>query len=462
MQLHDIDQNRKSVQDVAESDRPCAPEISRSKPRRNRDKNHADYWKPRLFRNTYQHDGEVVQCGNLAVKLQHRGQRETFSLKSGNRDMAAREAKEIFTFALANGMAAAVAKFKPEVTQRVESPTLGQFLAEIKAKAGLRPKTFKAYANALRKIVADSFGIDGGKAKFDYRSGGHAAWIARIESIRLDALTPAKVQAWKVSTLEEARPSPVQLMHARRNVNSFIRQAKSLFSSKATRFLSGINLPNPLPFAGIAFEKPGSMRYQSRIDCHALVVAARNELAVQHPEQYKIFLLAIGAGLRKAEIDTLTWRQIDWQNQTIWIGATDHFTPKTEDSQGTVDVDTGVLDELRRLMPQSQGDFVLASSLLPRPSADHQFYRASREFDELNRWLRSKGVTAQKPLHELRKEFGSLVCQQAGIFAASTQLRHGDIRVTASYYVDKKQRVTVRLEGLINQSGVKLVPAGHQ
>src|SRR5690349_11849989 len=103
----------------------------------------------------------------------------------------------------------------------------------------------------------------------------------------------------------------------------------------------------------------------------------------------------------------------------------------------------------RRYMAAIQGEFVVSSYLLPHPGASHQYYRCNTHFARLSAWLRSKSIPAQKPLHELRKEFGSLVCEQAGIFAASTQLRHGEIRVTASFYLDKKQRVTVKLGDLL-------------
>lgn len=467
MQTHNMIQPETTVQNpqnVQEVSRRFDVDFATSsqKTMRKRDKGHVDYWKQRLFRNTYDRNGETVECSRFAVKIQHRGERETFALKASNREAAAREAKDIYNFVLANGMAAAVRQFKPEMAARVESPTIAEFLAEIKTKAGFRPKTFKSYTFALRKIASDVFKIDGGKEKFDYRSGGNAEWLKRVEATKLDALTPDKVQSWKVAFLAKAGSNPVELARAKRNVNSIIRQAKSLFSRKATRFLTDLNLETPGPFDGIAFEKAGSMRYKSTIDYRTLVVAARNELAEAHPEQYKILLLALGAGLRKGEIDTLTWRQIDWQNATIWIGATEHFTPKTEDSQGTVDVDSDLLDELRRHMPQSQGEFVINSRLRPRPDAACQYYRCDAQFVALNGWLRSKGITAQKPLHELRKEFGSLVCEQAGIFAASTQLRHGDIRVTASFYLDKKQRVTVKLGDLLSQAAVQAVPPASE
>jgi len=54
----------------------------------------------------------------------------------------------------------------------------------------------------------------------------------------------------------------------------------------------------------------------------------------------------------------------------------------------------------------------------------------------------AKGVGTQKPLHTLRKEFGSLVNQAHGIHAASKALRHADISVINNFYTDSRARVT--------------------
>ena len=44
--------------------------------------------------------------------------------------------------------------------------------------------------------------------------------------------------------------------------------------------------------------------------------------------------------------------------------------------------------------------------------------------ERLSAWLRKHGVTARKPIHELRKEFGSMINRKHGLSAASDQLRH--------------------------------------
>jgi integrase len=54
--------------------------------------------------------------------------------------------------------------------------------------------------------------------------------------------------------------------------------------------------------------------------------------------------------------------------------------------------------------------------------------------------LRKHGVTARKPIHELRKEFGSMVNRKHGLTAAKDLLRHGDIAITAAYYIDSPRQ----------------------
>jgi len=77
----------------------------------------------------------------------------------------------------------------------------------------------------------------------------------------------------------------------------------------------------------------------------------------------------------------------------------------------------------------------------------------------LTRWLRSKGVNSNKPIHELRKEFGSLVNLKHGIYAASRALRHSDITTSARHYIAKKERVSVGLGHLLSQSATpEVVP----
>ncbi len=63
-------------------------------------------------------------------------------------------------------------------------------------------------------------------------------------------------------------------------------------------------------------------------------------------------------------------------------------------------------------------------------------------FSELRsrQYLEMQGQRAERGA-PLRNEIRSVIASQYGIFEASRYLRHSDIRITAAFYADKKQRV---------------------
>ena len=187
-----------------------------------------------------------------------------------------------------------------------------------------KPKTFRLYATYLRRIVSEIFGIDGGKARWDYRAGGRDSWVKKVDAVRLAAITPAKLQAWRVGFINRAS-NPALRASATRSSNSYLRCARSLFSPKIAGFVSEkFALPEPLPFHGINIERPRPPKYQGQIDVPVLITAAKNELRDIDSDAYICFLLAIGAGLRKAEIDSLRWQQINFDRQTVRLEISEH------------------------------------------------------------------------------------------------------------------------------------------
>ena len=256
---------------------------------------------------------------------------------------------------------------------------MGNFLDEVKAKVELKPKTFAYYARKFRKIIADINGIGDDPRKFDSVSGGNQEWLTKVEAVKLHTLTPDKIQKWKIAFLKKAGNDPIKQKEARHSANSFIRNAKSLFSPGVLKFIKENDLPSPLPFEGIKIESGGSTRYKSEVNFELLIASANNELAILIPtidennlvesrkarqdtllknEMYKIFLLAIGAGLRRNEIDKLEWSSILWDESKIRIQATKYFQPKTEDSEGDIDVDPELLDVLRAYYPLAKDEFI--------------------------------------------------------------------------------------------------------
>jgi integrase len=407
------------------------------------------YWEKAIFQPTYTRDGVVHAVSDWAAKIQHAGRRETFPLATPNKAAAAAKAKTIYLSLRSSGWEPTMAKFKPKAGGASKTVgTIGEFIEEVKAKASGRPKTIEGYCQAFRTIVADICGIDGGKAKYDYRGGGRDSWLKKVHAVRLAAITSAEVQKWKLRFLRRAGSDPIKQRAARVSVNSLMRRAKSLFAPAVLKFVS-LELPATSPFAGVAFEPRQSMRYRSPFNLEKLIEDAQRELP---SEQLKILLLALMVGLRRNEIDKLEWPAFRWKEGIIRIEATRHFHPKSEDSVGDVEVDPELLEIFRGFRARATDEFVIESEIAPRPDVTYAHYRCQRHFEALSKWLRDHGVTGNKPLHTLRKEFGSQVCAKHGIYAASTALRHADIAITSQHYLDRRKRSTVGLGNLLKAS----------
>jgi len=318
----------------------------------------------------------------------------------------------------------------------------------------VRPTTFTTYERKLRFLVSQIAKVKGTKARHDYVGGGAAKWRERVEKMPLAEFTPQRISEWRVRYLSKFDSQPMKRQQAQTTTASIIRNAKALFS---TKILAGLDetlrakvLAN-YPFKGVDLGKRPRLRYKSRVDAGALAAAAWNELKTAEPELFKIFLLAFGAGLRRGEIDRLAWKAFDWNRGTLNIEATEYGIAKTESSNDEIDLGQDLVDYFKTAMKSAGGDFVIASGAAPMAAPHWNRYRCDCSFKKLLNWLRSKGVTARNPLHTLRKEFGSLINQKFGIYAASAALRHSNITITREAYVDKKQRTAIETSTLIPQ-----------
>jgi hypothetical protein len=90
-----------------------------------------------------------------------------------------------------------------------------------------------------------------------------------------------------------------------------------------------------------------------------------------------------------------------------------------------------------------------------RTSACDFFWRSWRA---LLVWLRAKGVVSKTPLHTLRKEFGSQINARYGLLAASEQLRHGGIAVTARHHVENRSRPVLGFAHLLTKDERTIIP----
>lgn len=424
-------------------------------------KTHQDYWFSRLRKRTYlAPDGKTeVEIPTWQVRLFYMNKEGWFNLETANQATAAGKARDVYVFLKANGWDAALAKYKPDSDSAPRlNLTGGEFLRAVEDTGYLRPRTFLNYQNCFRTIVSEAFGVKSDKSKFDYRHGGNRKWTERVDGVRLERVTPARVAEWQKRRLKAAGNSPVAIASAKRTANSYVRCARSLFSREIVKRLKSVTLPSPLPFDGVELFDAGSMKYISKVNVQALIAAARNELKPKEPEVYKAFLLGLFAGMRRGEIDLAEWRMVDWRNGLIKLEETDWLHLKTQDSAGQITLDPEVMAELREFMPHGKSRFIISAVVTwqngkrkrthtrrPRNDSARPYYRCEPVFERLTEWLRGKGVKANKPLHEMRKEIGAQIATEHGNYAASRFLRHSDITTTARHYAEHKARISVGL-----------------
>jgi integrase len=399
-------------------------------------KNDSRYWRSRIFR-PINARGEASP--HYSMRLQTRGRRMSFTLGTGNAEAAARRAANVYTDFLALGVEAALAKYRPQ--KAAESiTTVGEWIEAARSVATVNPATFALYAAALRKIVGDIIRVKRTRKRFGPKRGGARTYRQAIDATPLALLSPTAIQKWRMKYVERAK-TPAEKRSRMTSCNSTVRQARSLFGKKITRF---IPLPESPPFQHVEFFPRQNAKYFSRIDAKALVTQAQSELAENDSPTFLVVLIALAAGLRKGEIDTLCWHQIDFKRGLIRVEHTDTASLKSADSRGEVPIDSTVVKLLRGFHARATGAFVIeGSDGVAGPRTWGRNYRVQSVFYRVTAWLRKHGVTARKPLHELRKELGALITAEHGIYAASRVLRHADLSTTAAHYTDLKTRPTI-------------------
>jgi integrase len=311
--------------------------------------------------------------------------------------------------------------------------SVGDFIARVDEKYTFKSqRTRNTYIYSLHKFIADAFEISSGNEKYDYVNGKNRDRLGKIHAIPLVQLTQDMAESWKNKTIKERAGK----QGSTTTVNSILRGCKNLFSD---RILRAIEMDKSFvsPFKGVSCLPEKSHRYITKFDARSLIEKARRELRSEHRKAYIIFLLAIGAGLRRNEIDKLLWEQVDFKRGKISIHQTPYFTPKTRESSSEISLPNLVAEELALLKEDSQTAFVLDAEIPARPNAGYTHCRCPRDYKALYAWLSQNGITANNPLHTLRKEFGAQICREHGLYMASRALRHSSYAMTERHYVDK-------------------------
>ncbi len=407
-------------------------------------KTSVDYWKtkvrPRVIRGK--------ETGELYARYFEAEREAWICLDTANQSKGAAKARDYWVRMKAIGLPALLAELAPD-KKPTKSGTVGEVIAAASTVATVRPRTLSQYASALRLIAADVAGLDGGNDRFAYKSPVFAAWREKVDAVPLSKLSADAVKEWRASRIGAAA-NPKERESAEVSANSTIRMARSMFGEALLQTIrKNVELPDFIPCAGISLGKSTS-RFKPDVSAEWLFATARTDLEAKAPEVFKALALCLLAGLRRAEADCLTWGQMDLEGGSIRIETTEHFQPKTKDGEREIDLSPQAVEILRtfKAMPDPDPVFVLSGGQA-KPSAKYQFYRADcaphQTWAKLTEWLSAKGVTAEKPIHQLRKQAGAFINAAYGLEAARAFLGHADIGTTSDSYVAKRARHAVTM-----------------
>jgi len=381
--------------------------------------------------------------GYYETRFYRSGVERRLSFQTRSKEDAARQAAEVWKDVERLGWDAAFRKVRPPVQPK--AGTVGALIAAAKSLSMARPQSLDAYEKAFRRIVAGVCNItDAGK----FKDAGKA-YRAKVDGVRLDKITPSAVKAWRNEYIRSAGRDATARNRAVITTNSLLRNARGLFARKHLADIGAlVILPPVLPLDGVPLEKPPSLRYKSLIDARAILAAARDELAQTDSEAFKLLLLTLVCGLRRSEADLLTWSAFDFANRRLQLQDTEFHRLKSADSSGTVDLDVETAALFQGFHAKKRGVFVLDGPQ-HAPQGRNRAYRVEGTHQRLLVWLRSQGVSDARPIHTMRKEIGSIVATDHGLFSAQRYLRHSTPTITAAFYADIKKPITAGLGDLL-------------
>jgi len=377
--------------------------------------------------------------GSYLIRFLEGDRRIWMTFPVSTKQVAAEQASQFFRRAEVIGFDAALREQRGET----EKPsTIGRLIEAYTELAGsfIKPTSLADYSAKLRKIAADVAKLKPKTNKYDPKG----EWRREVDQLPLSVLTESSIQSWISAFINPKGKNHEQQEAAKQSAVSFVRSARSFWSRDWLPKLAKVLTMPPNPWTNLVLPERSRSGYESSIDANALLAAALEELDGTDNDACRAIVLGLGAGLRRSEADMLTWDQFippGVDASGVASGAKLDIRPKeerslkTKGSRGRVPLSPplGALFERWRLEDASRNGFIIRESV----TAKGRPYRAAA-WPRVLVWLRAHGVRQEMAFHALRKEVGSILAQQHGIYAASKFLRHSSVNVTQAVYVEPR------------------------
>ena len=168
-------------------------------------KGDARYWMPKLFK--------WQRSANYSIQTQFRGQRVAFTLRTANKEVAAKRAAAIYEDLVRLGVDATLAKHRAnDVKEPVGIATVGQWIEAARGVSTSNPATFAQYAASLRLIAGQILAVRkprnaSGPARAAHEHTVQASTLRRSRSF---LSKPCNAGGWHMWRKPRTRPRNVR------------------------------------------------------------------------------------------------------------------------------------------------------------------------------------------------------------------------------------------------------------
>ena len=209
--------------------------------------------------------------------------------------------------------------------------------------------------------------------------------------------------------------------------------AQSIFKKAALDYYEtkGFKIMNP--FEKVEVHAPKVQAYtplpQKVID------GIRKDCLELPPCECLIVLLTYEFGLRRGEVEHCKLGWFSEQSDKVYMSVqeTDGWKPKNTEKR-VIPVSKEVYNEMLAIREKGNptDDYMSSAGVL-----------WWKRFGNVNAWLKKQGVVSPHPIQSMRKECGSRIAQESGIYQAQLVLGHSSPDVTAKHYANLRNIKTV-------------------
>lgn len=248
--------------------------------------------------------------------------------------------------------------------------------------------------------------------------------IVQLTSEVMDGYKSYRRSAWVNPNGQPVKSSADVATHTRkgaraRTVNLEVDAVKAMLN-QAIKW--GYLRENPLRWVKpLKEEDKKPVRFLSRDECSRLLAAAPDDLE-------PVYYIFLNTGMRKAELENLLWKDIDFKRRKIRICSKEGWHPKTGERE--IPMSDGVYQQLL-LLHKKESSFNSSGYVFQAKGSGHSHNRLRRELIKI---AILAGIPDLTKLHTLRHTFAShLVMKGIDLPTVKNLMGHSDIATTMIY-----------------------------